>query len=221
MAPGHRHASWRPSTGVITTDGQVQWPLDPLTGLAESVPEASRRGRRWPPLQVARRGTSAPARPRPCLHGSSVGSGGGGSGCRRLLEAWHPAGRHRSQRSRRGSCKQAEVGHERLQHPDADALPWYHGWPSGGPSQDLLLLKTRQARLQGHVDWVRWSKEVADEDMSIAATPHPPRPMRAQWCPNYGVVGQDGSIIWPSEDPWCEQEQEEQEERFWPERKSA
>lgn len=39
--------------------------------------------------------------------------------------------------------------------------PCYHGWPSGGPSQDLLLLKMRQSRFQGHVDWVSWTREAA------------------------------------------------------------
>lgn len=202
MAPfGHQHSSWRPSTGVITVDGQVQWPPDPLTGLAESMRDAARRGRRWPPLQIAaRRGSSAPAPPRR--------RGRGGSGCKRSQEAWRPAGFHTNPTGHGESSEELEASFcsSQLQQSTVvepePSLPWYNAWPSSGPSQDDLLLRTRMAKAQGHVDWVRWSKDASIAPSGTVAT-HYPVPLRADWCPNYGVVGEDGSIIWPSEEaPW-------------------
>eukprot|EP00928_Gymnodinium_smaydae_P037920 TRINITY_DN26269_c0_g2_i1.p1 TRINITY_DN26269_c0_g2~~TRINITY_DN26269_c0_g2_i1.p1 ORF type:complete len:648 (-),score=143.37 TRINITY_DN26269_c0_g2_i1:49-1821(-) len=46
-------------------------------------------------------------------------------------------------------------GPQQAREPPA---PWL-GWPTPGPSEDKLLLKMRQARNQGHVDWASWSWE--------------------------------------------------------------
>ena len=33
------------------------------------------------------------------------------------------------------------------------------GWPTAGPSSDAMLLKTRSCAVEGHVDWVTWTRE--------------------------------------------------------------
>lgn len=84
------------------------------------------------------------------------------------------------------------------------SLPTYYGWPTAGPSHDPLLLRTRQATLQGHVDWVHWTREAGGairRSRSIV-----PTFAFDDCCPNYGFAGPDGTIVWPSQPPWVDEE---------------
>ncbi|CAE7592756.1 unnamed protein product [Symbiodinium natans] len=58
----------------------------------------------------------------------------------------------------------------------------------------------RTAKYNGHVDWASWTREAASPRAST-----PPRAMHASakvstadWCKNYGYIGTDGQIHWPS-----------------------
>jgi len=77
-------------------------------------------------------------------------------------------------------------------------MPEYYGWPTSGASQDSMLLKMRQAKLEGHVDWIRWTSEMKAppprEDVAADVS-------AVDWCPNYGIVAEDGSIQWPAHQP--------------------
>ncbi|CAE7708953.1 hypothetical protein AK812_SmicGene37565 [Symbiodinium microadriaticum] len=76
-------------------------------------------------------------------------------------------------------------------------LPMYAGWPTAGPSDDKLLLKMRTAKYSGHVDWVSWTREAAKLPLNVSRQPSAQVPT-SSWCKNYGYIGTDGHIHWPS-----------------------
>ncbi|CAE7540180.1 unnamed protein product, partial [Symbiodinium sp. CCMP2456] len=76
-------------------------------------------------------------------------------------------------------------------------LPMYAGWPTAGPSDDKLLLKMRTAKYSGHVDWVSWTREAAKLPLNVSRRPSAQVPT-SSWCKNYGYIGTDGQIHWPS-----------------------
>jgi len=82
-------------------------------------------------------------------------------------------------------------------------LPEYVGWPTSGPSEDKALLKMRQAKLKGHVDWVCWTKETKDglhgKARNASRKPGATCCSTSSWCTNYGYVGADGEVHWPAE----------------------
>eukprot|EP00435_Cladocopium_sp_Y103_P029020 s2272_g7.t1 len=85
--------------------------------------------------------------------------------------------------------------------PAEGELPNYTGWPTAGPSSDVMLLKTRSSAVAGHVDWVGWTREACRSPSR--STPKrrlfsrrvPPN----RWCQNYGYIGTDGQVHWPEE----------------------
>lgn len=79
----------------------------------------------------------------------------------------------------------------------------FRGWPSGGPSQDLLLLKTRQSALRGHVDWVDWFRERRDDNfVSLApGAVAQPMPVRFTHSCNHGLADEGSATFWPSSQP--------------------
>merc|ERR1719506_2400136 len=83
---------------------------------------------------------------------------------------------------------QASARAQKKQEP----VPTYHGWPTVGPSDDDALLKTRQAMLKGHVDWVHWAQEASDATKHLSS---PRRPHNSNWWPNYGIAT-PGGIVW-------------------------
>lgn len=101
-------------------------------------------------------------------------------------EAEKAAASRRPWRQQPGDQKGAEEG-----------LPDYHGWPSAGPSQDPMLLKMRQSRLHGHVDWVTWTQEARPSSPSRPSSFSVAPARLAEWCSNYGVAKEDGTIFWP------------------------
>lgn len=87
-----------------------------------------------------------------------------------------------------------------LHGSEAKPMPAYYGWPSPGPSQDPLLLRMRQAKLCGHVDWVKWTQETNhSEPKREALSAHLFPDMRD--CPAYGIPAEDGSILWMHHPP--------------------
>ena len=80
-------------------------------------------------------------------------------------------------------------------------LPAYLGWPTTGPSDDKLLLKMRTSQHSGHVDWVSWTREVTRRVPK--AMPRPPyaKVSTSAWHQNYGYIGTDGQIHWPTPQP--------------------
>lgn len=78
--------------------------------------------------------------------------------------------------------------------------PSYAGWPTTGPGNDRFLLRTRQAMLKGHVDWVTWAMETHpslphQKSVQPRRQDHPD----ANWWPNYGALGADGFLRWASD----------------------
>jgi len=144
-----------------------------------------RRGRRWPPLQQARRQGSPPTK---------VSHGARPVVARSSSLPSHPVWRspcydvaslvtREDGRQQRAAVerKQQQVLLEGASHPSLDAPPpwrpeaqavevrvaakaasreleWYRGWPSSGPAEDDLLLRTRTCSREGHIDWCHWAK---------------------------------------------------------------
>lgn len=96
-------------------------------------------------------------------------------------ELWHNAGALVSPRAASAWWQIGASFQRRSASADRNeskALPEWRGWPTPGPSEDSMLLKLRQARLHGHVDWVTWSRQATD---SLPKSPHlrgTSRPMR-------------------------------------------
>lgn len=77
-------------------------------------------------------------------------------------------------------------------------LPPYRGWPTRGASRDEALLRFRQARLRGHVDWVCWAREAVDIlPARPERSPLLSREAKRGWCPNYGVANMT-RVVWPA-----------------------
>ena len=75
----------------------------------------------------------------------------------------------------------------------APGLPEYHGWPTAGPVEDSWLLKTRQAKLNRHVDWAVWNRKSEEEmeklrKMAADCSPYPAGSHSAV-CVDYDVIG--------------------------------
>lgn len=85
--------------------------------------------------------------------------------------------------------------------PAEGELPDYTGWPTAGPSSDVMLLKTRSSAVAGHVDWVGWTREACRSPSRsipkrrLFSRRVPPN----RWCQNYGYIGTDGQVHWPEE----------------------
>eukprot|EP00434_Breviolum_minutum_P019629 symbB.v1.2.017314.t1/scaffold1341.1/size124323/5 len=90
---------------------------------------------------------------------------------------------------------------EKLNGTAPDELPHYTGWPTAGPSSDPMLLKTRSSVVDGHVDWVGWTRETSrsssrsTQKRRVFSRRVPPN----RWCQNYGYIGTDGQVHWPEE----------------------
>lgn len=77
------------------------------------------------------------------------------------------------------------------------------GWPTGGPAQDGLMLRARQSKSRGHVDWVDKPQAAimskAKPRMGSTMSRHSRKSTATEgWCPNYGFVLPDGTISWTS-----------------------
>lgn len=250
MAPVPRAASWRPGLGAVTSGGNVRWPSDPLTGVAESIQAATMKGRkRWPPVQMAYRspvdGNGVHQR-RVLSRSRSVGSHLSLSQEKReTSKSWRDSRHHFApvrpmppQRtilteegvSTRSTCKRPDMSHpppwsagawglqQEIEYDNlGDGGQYYDGWPTSGPSQDKMLLKMRAASRRGHVNWKRWALGMEPfDDSDVRRSLSMERTCAGNLgsstlatselseagarCPNYGVVGDDGSVTWPA--PW-------------------
>jgi len=114
----------------------------------------------------------------------------------RRPEAWHNARQHAFHRLQDAAWWEPASVRENL--------PPYYGWPTAGPTGDKMLLKSRQAMLQGHVDWVQWTRETGDSMPRRPSRSPSRQPMYrpvntdSSWLPNYGIVGPDDRLHWPS-----------------------
>ena len=90
---------------------------------------------------------------------------------------------------------------ERDEAGQAEHLPMYFGWPTAGPSDDKLLLKMRTTRYNGHVDWACWTREMKKETRKVISRTSFTKVPASEWCKNYGYIGTDGQIHWPTAQP--------------------
>lgn len=176
--------------GTIGANGSVHWPHGTLVvgsaSRARSVPpEHSHRAQSAVPVRSAQPATfckQTRAAAGPVLREQRATSAppvlSSRSAKRKSIspQTWHGASQNVSAVSPRnvwwvparkslgGLHPAAVLGHYRARSssPQQRSLPTYSGWPTPGPSEDATILKMRQARLCGHVDWITWSREAND-----------------------------------------------------------